>query len=300
MHREEFYMQLVQEKDTEYNSLVKKLKDRIIHLEQELQETQKKAGLPVYLPFDSSSLKLTPQMSRRQPPKPLFKKLDATDISDTEISDLSPDGEENEKTSTVERKLPLKDELDTVIPQHELLDTSANKTKCELASKGGLSNRQLPGKRSLSNSSSECALDDGGDEDNIMYVRSLRNGNGNGINGQHTTNGLQKEEERKTNVYTASMNISPPLYAQVHKEKSNHENNGNQQRNYRNNAIDSDASSMQIDLNSSYDSIVGSSSKLSESGRSDIYSNCDARNRGVRMPHAFTTQLNQVLADREQ
>lgn len=33
LHREEFYQQLLQEKDTEYNSLVKTLKDRIIRLE---------------------------------------------------------------------------------------------------------------------------------------------------------------------------------------------------------------------------------------------------------------------------
>lgn len=33
IHREEFYQQLVQEKDTEYNALVKTLKDRVIRLE---------------------------------------------------------------------------------------------------------------------------------------------------------------------------------------------------------------------------------------------------------------------------
>jgi neurabin len=29
LHREEFYLQLLQEKDTEYNALVKTLKDRV-------------------------------------------------------------------------------------------------------------------------------------------------------------------------------------------------------------------------------------------------------------------------------
>lgn len=57
--REEFYQQLLQEKDTEYNALVKKLKDRVINLEQELEETQRKAGLPVSLPFDSASLRVS-------------------------------------------------------------------------------------------------------------------------------------------------------------------------------------------------------------------------------------------------
>uniref|UniRef100_A0A6P4FKQ4 Neurabin-2-like n=1 Tax=Drosophila rhopaloa TaxID=1041015 RepID=A0A6P4FKQ4_DRORH len=60
-HREEFYQQLLQEKDTEYNALVKKLKDRVINLEHELQETQRKAGFPVGLPYDSATLKLTPK-----------------------------------------------------------------------------------------------------------------------------------------------------------------------------------------------------------------------------------------------
>lgn len=59
------------------------------------------------------SLQLTPEMSRRQPPKPLFHKLE-TDLSDTEISDLSPDAEA-EKTATVERK----------VPQHEVVATAA-------------------------------------------------------------------------------------------------------------------------------------------------------------------------------
>lgn len=69
------------------------------------------------------------------------------------MSDASPEGE---KTATVERKLPVKDELDRAVPQHDLLDVSANKSKGELGQRGGLANRQLPsqGKRSLSNSSS--------------------------------------------------------------------------------------------------------------------------------------------------
>ncbi|GAB0090427.1 uncharacterized protein DMENIID0001_051600 [Sergentomyia squamirostris] len=172
IHREEFYLQCLQEKDTEYNALVKKLKDRVICLEQELETTQRKAGFPVFLPYDSASLKLTPQMSRKQPPKPLFSKLD-TELSDTEISDVSIEGD-GEKTATVERKLPLKDELDTAIPQHELLDNSANKCKSGLASRGGLSKRQLPsGKKSLSSSSSDCALDETTDEEDRTQSTSV-------------------------------------------------------------------------------------------------------------------------------
>lgn len=61
------------------------------------------------------------------PVKPLT--LD-TELSDTEISDISPD--DGDKTATVERKIPVKEELDKAVPQHELLDTSIIKAKGEL------------------------------------------------------------------------------------------------------------------------------------------------------------------------
>lgn len=138
LHREDFYQQLLQEKDIEYNSLVKSLKDRIIALEQDLLDTQRRAGLPMVLPYDSLSLKqTTPQMSRREPPKPFYQTL-APDLSDTEISDASPD---EDKTATVERKLPIKEEFDRAVPPHELLDISASKSKAELATRGALANR---------------------------------------------------------------------------------------------------------------------------------------------------------------
>ncbi|KAL1516716.1 hypothetical protein ABEB36_000591 [Hypothenemus hampei] len=112
MHREDFYQQLLQEKDTEYNALVKNLKDRIIALEQDLLDTQRKAGLPMVLPYDNSNVKqLTPQMSRRQPPKATLQSLNP-EFSDTEVSDQSPD---EDKTATVERKLPAKEELDRAV-----------------------------------------------------------------------------------------------------------------------------------------------------------------------------------------
>lgn len=138
LHREDFYQQLLQEKDIEYNSLVKSLKDRIIALEQDLLDTQRRAGLPMVLPYDNASLKqITPQMSRREPPKAFYQTLNP-DLSDTEISDASPD---EDKTATVERKLPIKEELDRAVPPHELLDISASKSKAELANRGALANR---------------------------------------------------------------------------------------------------------------------------------------------------------------
>lgn len=64
LHREEFYVQCLQEKDSEYNALVKKLKDRVINLEYELEMTQRKAGLPIALPYDSTSLKVSSSFLR--------------------------------------------------------------------------------------------------------------------------------------------------------------------------------------------------------------------------------------------
>ena len=160
MNREDFYQQLLQEKDMEYNALVKNLKDRIIALEQDLLETQQKAGIPISLPYDNITQKqLTPQMTRCEPPKPLLQTLE-TDFSDTEVSDVSPC--EEGKTATVERKLPIKEEFDNAVPPHELLDISASKSKAELANRGALANRQLPSgkKGSLSNSSSDYGLDE--------------------------------------------------------------------------------------------------------------------------------------------
>lgn len=125
-------------------------------MEVELTETQRKFGLPVRLPYDGATARIvTPQATRRQLPPPSSVNCQ---LSDTEASDLSsPD--DGDKTATVERKLPLpmpvKEELDRAVPAHRLLDNSAGKSKAELASRGGLANRQLP-KRSggLSNSSS--------------------------------------------------------------------------------------------------------------------------------------------------
>lgn len=99
-------------------------------------------------------------MTRRSPPKPLFHNKLETDLSDTEVSDLSPDAADAEKTATVERKVPSsgagatastatngagpvpvaangtvqkEDSFDaSVVQQHELLDTSMNKSKSEL------------------------------------------------------------------------------------------------------------------------------------------------------------------------
>ncbi|XP_055628397.1 uncharacterized protein LOC129769897 isoform X3 [Toxorhynchites rutilus septentrionalis] len=302
---QEYYLQHLQEKDTEYNALVKKLKDRVIHLEQELQETQRKAGFPVILPYDSTSLKLTPQMSRKQPPKPVFQKLE-TELSDTEFSDLSPDGEgEDGKTATVERKLPAQkdDELDTAIPQHELLDNSLNKGKSDLAARGGLSKRNLPGKKSHSNSGSDCALDES--EEEITDSTSV----------SHEYSGLYSTPQilnrQMNSIKNGQENSGLPVYAQVNKDRGDsHHGIGQIQHStipniYRNPPSENNKlnSSYGSDLNaSSYDSDLGSSTdKLKDSGvSSESWMYPSRRPKGLKgiTPPLLAEQLKERLAER--
>lgn len=282
MHREEFYQQLLQEKDVEYNSLVKNLKDRIIILEKDLLDTKEKAGLPLLLPYDSSNSKqLTPQMSRKQPPKPMYRSLEP-DFSDTEISDVSP---EDDKTATVERKLPIKDEFDSAVPPHELLDISASKSKAELANRGALANRQLPtGKKgSLSNSSSDYGLDESynsGDElvdsafsqsDSSITTKERRsrpNALNTSLYSQYSAQQLrsnnmqysQYSQMQNSSYYSSQMPNNPNLlYAKVQKES--------------------------VHMQGSPDPWSGGSNKVG--------------GIGVGPPTSLAEQLKQVLADRE-
>ncbi|XP_044767084.1 uncharacterized protein LOC123322992 isoform X2 [Coccinella septempunctata] len=253
LHREEFYQQLLQEKDIEYNSLVKNLKDRIIALEKDLLETQRKAGLPMVLPYDSNNLKqLTPKLTRKQPPKPLFQSLE-TDFSDTEVSDVSPD---DDKTATVERKLPIKEEFDSAVPPHELLDISANKSKAELVGRGALANRQLPtGKKGSLSNSSDYGLDESynsGDElvdsafsqSDSSYTPKQKTTRPNTLNtslysqyataqqlqynAQNTQYSVQYSQIQSANIYSTHNTIQQQqpsntnvVYAKIQKESSN-------------------------------------------------------------------------------
>lgn len=304
---QEFYVQNLQEKDTEYNALVKKLKDRVITLEQTLQETQQKTGLPVTLPYDTASLKLTPQMSRREPPKQFLQKLE-TDFSDTEISDLSPDAEDGDgKTATVERKIPQTnnkdDELDSVVPQHQLLDNSVNKTKKELASR---MTRSLPsGKKSHSNSGSSDALDEM--EDTIS-----NDSNSNVLStGVEADAAIDETDEVQYSLPMINKIQTPPnvaaLYAQVCKERTeiamqqqqsrkNHSTIPNIYRNPHSTSYDSE-------LNASYDSDLGSSTdKLDEEmNSSDSWMYPSRKGKGLKgiNPPSLAEQLKERLAERE-
>lgn len=227
IHREEFYQQLLQEKDTEYNALVKNLKDRIIALEQDLLETQRKAGVPIGLPYDSiTSKQLTPQLMRRQPPKPLFQAIEA-ELSDTEISDTSP--EDADKTATVERKLPIKEEFDKAVPPHELLDISASKSKAELANRGALANRQLPSgkKGSLSNSSSDYGLDESyNSADDLSDTASLNQNDGYSSESKYSTNTVVRPStlgtEHTHSAQYSSQNSQYPVQSSIYSVQNTH------------------------------------------------------------------------------
>jgi neurabin len=274
-------------------------------LEQELQDTQKRAGLPVTL-SDSSSLKLTPQMTRKQPPKPLFQKKIESEYSDLEISDLSPDGEgEDGKTATVERKIPVKDEFDTAIPKHELLDTSVNKSKSDLVSRGALANRQLPKKLGSCNSSSNDTLDESEEEQNIDAAN----------NNPTFTNGVHYSTPTVVTKAQPIVSQSVPLYASVHKEKEiatspvqatayqmikPHSTIPNIFRDNIGGKISS--SSYGSDLNaSSYESDMGSSNDKLDDQSPDTWMYPSRRPKGLKgiNPPSLAEQLKERLAERE-
>lgn len=127
---EQFLAHQLQERDQEYNSHLRLLKDRVIQLEQELATTQKFAGMPVKLPLNSTSTPvksgsddLSPPELLKQPPIiPDQVDMDG-EISEAEDSSLS---------------------LDQSIPAHELLDVRACKNRAELAHKGGMAQRNKP------------------------------------------------------------------------------------------------------------------------------------------------------------
>ncbi|GIY93507.1 neurabin-2 [Caerostris extrusa] len=167
---QEYHVQQLQEKDQEYNSLVKALKDRIILLEQSLLETQKKAGLTTGLPYSTKSLKQDTPQYRNTISPPKFLKIECPDMSDSEASDseiqspFSPDDEFCSKKSNNGKETWSEKLFDTAVPHTELLDTSAAKAKAELANKGSLANRQPPSTKK------QCISDSSPDRSSIYDI----------------------------------------------------------------------------------------------------------------------------------
>ncbi|XP_015907175.1 uncharacterized protein [Parasteatoda tepidariorum] len=139
IQQEDFRVQQIQEKDQEYNALVKILKDRVILLEHTLSEVQRSAGLPIELPYDSHQL--TPILKKKNgvhsETKLSFEiiEIDVSDCSDSELGKRtqSPDAasEDSEKRSTVERKIPKEDHSNQSHPLPDLLEASSAKSYSE-------------------------------------------------------------------------------------------------------------------------------------------------------------------------
>jgi hypothetical protein len=113
-------------RDEQYSSYLARLKERFLQLENELVETQRKAGLPVRLPYDPESarhLLSPPDELKRQPFVPPLPDI-ARDVSDSE-EDITA-------------------ELDDAIPKHSLLNSKAAKHRTELIHRGTLASRQRP------------------------------------------------------------------------------------------------------------------------------------------------------------
>lgn len=161
-----------------------------------------------------------------------------------------------------------------------------------LASRGGLANRQLPsGKKSLSNSSSDCGLEESEVEEEDDEAATESTSISQQIPPSYT-NGHYNNHQRNVVVQNTS-----PLYAQVNKERS--ENTTTTSANipniYRSSA--ERTASTHEELNSSFDSVLGSNDKLSDNGNSSdnwMYGN-SKRPKGFKMP--FTEELSQVLAE---
>ncbi|EEC11464.1 hypothetical protein IscW_ISCW009137 [Ixodes scapularis] len=161
--REEFHLHQLQEKDHEYNALVKALKDRVSAAPGRVTfavTVEWRAYTFVSLPYDNTMKLLTPQMKKRRPPPPAVP-LSELDSDDCLRCELSPDEVSSDhRRSTVERR-GAGDAFDRAVPHTEFLDSTAAKAKAELAAKGSLANRQPPSVSALKKqTSTDMALGD--------------------------------------------------------------------------------------------------------------------------------------------
>lgn len=168
-----------------------------------------------------------------------------------------------------------------------------------VASKGGLANRQLPsGKKSHSNSSSDCGLDESEDEPNELLPTTVESTETSPYtNGHYRQQRVQPQQQQQQPQPNTS-----PLYAQVNKDRDSNKNDQHATipNIYRGLHETTSHGSYASELNSSYDSIVDSNDKLSEgiyteSNWSSSNQNNRTRPKGFKMP--FAEELTQVLAE---
>ncbi|KAF2902903.1 hypothetical protein ILUMI_03280 [Ignelater luminosus] len=251
-------------------------------------------------------------MNRKPPPKPLFQTLDA-EFSDTEISDTSP--EDGDKTATVERKLPIKEEFDKAVPPHELLDISANKSKAELANRGALANRQLPSgkKGSLSNSSSDYGLDESyNSADDLSDTASLNQNDGYSSESKYSTSTVV----RPATLNTAGSQVTEqPQHNSVQNTQFSAQsaiyNVQNTHYGYSQNTVQyvSQQTSQYNAQNQNYNSLNSNVlyARVQKGGAHQHQSSPDpwlgvpnkGANMGLGPPPSLAEQLKQVLAERE-
>ncbi|XP_013422098.1 neurabin-1 isoform X13 [Lingula anatina] len=211
------------ELEQHYSLFVKKLKDRIFQLENNLVETQRAAGLPISLPKDNIALReINIQMTQGAdaPINPVV----ADDISEvnSEISEsdisfsepLSP-GERKQRTLLSPPAVPPRDFEDDVdsqrgsirpqeeevfpsLPETTLLDTTASKDKALLTHVGALASRRPPSKRGASQSSLE-----NGEETPETYVERWI---------QHDRDTQSNKSDSSSQVSHASYEPSRPLF----------------------------------------------------------------------------------------
>ena len=147
------------EKDQQYNSLVKSLKDRIFQLEGELGEAQKAAGLPILIPDPSQRV---PEVIAKESSIKVESAL-GTVMTQSQMSDLvsiSSGSDDSPGDTVVGQNLDistisdidsqLSESFNEVLSDANLLDSSASKSKSQLASSGVMASRRPPSKRNKS------------------------------------------------------------------------------------------------------------------------------------------------------
>ncbi|XP_074649751.1 uncharacterized protein LOC141904968 isoform X4 [Tubulanus polymorphus] len=149
LQEREAFMQVQSERDQQYNQLVKSLKDRIFELEKNLAEAQKAAGIPVAIPKelsvkDGHRIDVTPSIQsviKVTAIQQLVPDYLSEASSESEL-DMSPEEEkvvQQENGHVVNSQINLEE-----VPDTELLDVSAAKTKAQLANTGAMATRKPP------------------------------------------------------------------------------------------------------------------------------------------------------------
>ena len=139
-------------RDEQYSSYLAQLREKFLQLESELVDTQRRAGLPVRLPYDQEAarnLLSPPDELKRQP----FLPAVSVDVSDSE-EDITA-------------------ELDQAVPQHSLLSHQAARHRAELAHKGGLGSRSRPSLEGVKTQLSSSSLTDTDQVEPVSVVTSV-------------------------------------------------------------------------------------------------------------------------------